>query len=130
MLFDLGIQWIDQCFTKYLVFISHVYSFYKLWFINYSCIIKLSSSLSSTAPRLLAWLFEEFLDSLETGNDDGVPLFDDVEILKGLDGDDILSWEETLVPIFDVLDAFVRFSGAFDVFVIEILDDILDVLEP
>ena len=78
----------------------------------------------------MAWLFEEFLDSLETGNDDGVPLFDDVEILKGLDGDDILSWEETLVPIFDVLDAFVRFSGAFDVFVIEILDDILDVLEP
>ena len=57
-------------------------------------------------------------------------MFDDVEILKGLDGDDILSWEETLVPIFDVLDAFVRFSGAFDVFVIEILDDILDVLEP
>lgn len=78
----------------------------------------------------MAWLFEEFLDSLETGNGDGVPLFDDVEILKGLDGDDILSWEETLVPIFDVLDAFVRFSGAFDVFVIEILDDILDVLEP
>ena len=78
----------------------------------------------------MAWLFEEFLDSLETGNDDGVPLFDDVEILKGLDGDDILSWEETLVPIFDVLDAFVRFSGAFDVFVIEILDDIRDVLEP
>ena len=57
-------------------------------------------------------------------------MFDDVEILKGLDGDDILSWEETLVPIFDVLDAFVRFSGAFDVFVIEILDDIRDVLEP
>ena len=78
----------------------------------------------------MAWLFEEFLDSLETGNDDGVPLFDDVAILKGLDGDDILSWEETLVPIFDVLDAFVRFSGAFDVFVIEILDDIRDVLEP
>ena len=79
---------------------------------------------------MLAWLFEEFLDSLETGKDDGVPLIDDVEILKGLDGDDILSWEETLVPIFDVLDAFVRFSGAFDVFVIEILDDIRDVLEP
>ena len=76
----------------------------------------------------MAWLFEEFLDSLETGNDDGVPFTDDVEILKGLDGDDILSWEETLV--FDVLDAFVRFSGAFDVFVIEILDDIRDVLEP
>ena len=57
-------------------------------------------------------------------------MFDDVEILKGLDGDDILSWEETLVPIFDVLDAFVIFSGAFDVFVIEILDDIRDVLEP
>ena len=76
----------------------------------------------------MAWLLEEFLDSLETGNDDGVPFTDDVEILKGLDGDDILSWEETLV--FDVLDAFVRFSGAFDVFVIEILDDIRDVLEP
>ena len=55
-------------------------------------------------------------------------MIEEVEILKGLDGDDILSWEETLV--FDVLDAFVIFSGAFDVFVIEILDDIRDVLEP
>ena len=57
-------------------------------------------------------------------------MIEEVEILKGLDGDDILSWEEALVPIFDVLDVFARFSGFFDVFVIEILDDIRDVLEP